>query len=321
MLSRRQMIAGALGFATGAARAAPGYPGKPIKVIMPYAPGSPNDVLARLIAPPLAARLGQPVVVEARPGGGTTIGAKAVLSAEPEGHTLLFSNTPTHVIAPLISKGITFDPIGEFVPIVAVGSTFLVLVVAADVPASSVQELVAYAKANPGKLNFGFGQGTFPHLVGELFKLETGTAIANIPYKGGTQAVTDMLGGHVHLNFGTLATLVPQVRAGKLKALAITGPSRAPELPEVPTMIESGLPTMTTVTYYGFIGPAGTPSEVVMRLNSEVNECLKSSELTTAMIKVGFTPKGGSAQEFAALFSEQQQKWGPIVKAVSFQME
>src|SRR5262249_6181351 len=143
--------------------------------------------------------------------------------AEPDGHTLLFSNTPTHVIAPLISKSITFDPINDFVPVVAIGSTFLVMVVATSVPANSVAEFVDYAKANPGKLNFGFGQGTFPHLAGELFKLETQADIASIPYKGGSQAITDMLGGRVHLNFGTIATLVPLVRAGKLKALAITG--------------------------------------------------------------------------------------------------
>jgi len=321
MISRRTLLAGLAGLGAGAATLARAYPIKPIKVVMPYTPGSPNDVLARLVAPPLAARLGQTVVIEPRPGGGTTIGAKAVLTAEPDGHTLLFSNTPTHVIAPLISKSISFDPLHDFTPIVAVGSTFLVMVVAPTVPANSVQEFVDYAKANPGKLNFGFGQGTFPHLAGELFKLETATDIANIPYKGGSQAVTDMLGGRVHLNFGTIATLAPQVRAGKLKALAITGTSRTPELPEVPTMIESGLPNMTTVTYYGFMAAAGTPADVVSRINSEVNESLKSPELTANMIKVGFGPKGGSPQDFAALLAEQMQKWAPVVKAVAFQME
>src|SRR5262245_49376673 len=199
MISRRSVLAGLAGLGGAAATmSAQAYPSKPIKLIMPYTPGSPNDVLARLVAPPLQARLGQTVVVEPRPGGGTTIGAKAVLSAENDGHTLLFSNTPTHVIAPLISKSVSFDPLHDFIPIVAVGSTFLVMVVAPTVPANSVQEFIAYAKANPGKLNFGFGQGTFPHLAGELFKLETATDIANIPYKGGSQAVTDMLGGRVH---------------------------------------------------------------------------------------------------------------------------
>jgi tripartite-type tricarboxylate transporter receptor subunit TctC len=309
------------GLGASAVCRAQSYPSKPIKVILPYTPGSPNDVLARLVVPALSARLGQPVVIDARPGGGTTIGAKAVITAEPDGYTLLFSNTPTHVIAPLISKSISFDPISDFAPIVAVGSTFLVMVVSPSVAANSVAEFVDYAKANPGKLNFGFGQGTFPHLAGELFKLETRTAIADIPYKGGAQAITDLLGGRVHLNFGTIATLAPLVRSGKLKALAITGTRRTPELPEVPTMIESGLPNMTTVTYYGFLAAAGTPADIIERLNAEVNDSLKSAELTASMVKLGFEPKGGSSQEFAALMVEQMQKWAPVVKAVAFQME
>ena len=297
------------------------YPSKPIKLILPYTPGSPNDVIARLAAPHLSARLGQPVIIDSRPGGGTTIGAKAVMTAEPDGYTLLFTNTPTHVIAPRISKSITFDPINDFVPIATVGSTFLVMVIAPTVPANSVPEFVSYAKANPGKLNFGFGQGTLPHLVGEMFKVETGTDIASIPYKGGAQAVTDILGGRVHLNFGTTATLVPLIRAGKLRPLAITGTTRSPDLPEVPTMSESGLPNMTTVTYYGFMAAAGTAAIVVNKLNSEVNESLKSPQLTASMAKLGFGPKAGSPQDFAALLAEQMQKWAPIVNTVGFQME
>jgi tripartite-type tricarboxylate transporter receptor subunit TctC len=321
MITRRLFLPAIVGLGALAAGRAQSYPSKPIKLIVPYTPGSPNDVLARLIAPALSARLGQSVVIEARPGGGTTIGAKAVLTAEPDGHTLLFTNTPTHVIAPLISKSITFDAINDFVPVAAIGSTFLVMVVAPDLPANSVPEFVSYAKANPGKLNFGFGQGTFPQLAGELFKLETGTDIASIPYKGGSQAITDILGGRVHLNFGTLATLVPLIRAGKLKALAITGTARTPDLPEVPTMLESDLPNMTTVTYYGLVAAAGTSADVVSRLNSEVNESLKLSELTASMVRLGFEPKGGSPQDFAALFAEQMRKWAPIVKAIGFQME
>jgi tripartite-type tricarboxylate transporter receptor subunit TctC len=297
------------------------YPSRPVKLVLPYTPGSPNDVLARLVGPHLSAQLGQPVVIDNRPGGGTTIGTKAVLSAEPDGYTLLFSNTPTHVIAPLISKSITFDPLKDFVPIATFGSTFLLMVTAPSIPANTVQEFAGYAKANPGKLNFGFGQGTLPHLVGELFKRETATEITSIPYKGGAQAVTDMLGGRIHLNFGTTATLVPLVRAGKLKALAVTGTTRAPELPEVPTMEESGLPNVTSVTYYGVMGARGTPATVVDKLNTEVNESLKSPELMAAMTKLGFGLKGGSPQDFAALIAEQSQRWGPIVAAVGFQME
>jgi tripartite-type tricarboxylate transporter receptor subunit TctC len=331
MISRRSVVAafatsflvpvlGAVLDLTGSSHAQT-YPSKPIKVVLPYTPGSPNDVLARLVAPPLAARLGQPVVIDNRPGGGTTIGAKAVMAAEPDGHTLLFTNTPTHAIAPLISKSAAFDPIHDFVPVATVGSTILVLVIGPTVPANTVAEFVSYAKANPGKLNFGFGRGTLPHLVGEMFKAETGADITSIPYKGGAQAVTDILGGQIHMNLGATVTLVPLIRAGQIKALAVTGPARHPDLPEVPTMIESGLPNVTTVTHYGFMGPAGMPDDIVKRLNGEVNEVLKSPELTASMAKLGFAPQGGSPQDFAALLAEQVRKWSPVVKTIGFTME
>jgi tripartite-type tricarboxylate transporter receptor subunit TctC len=315
------MAATSLGFGAVGVGHAQSFPSKPIKLILPYTPGSPNDVIARLAAPSLSARLGQPVIIDNRPGGGTTIGAKAVMTAEPDGTTLLFTNTPTHVIAPLISKSITFDPIGDFAPIATIASTFLLMVVAPSIPANSVQEFVSYAKANPGKLNFGYGQGTLPHLAGEMFKLATGTEIASIPYKGGGQAVTDMLGGRIDLIFGTMSTLVPLVRAGKLRALAITGTIRSPDLPEVPTMAESGLPNMTTVTYYGLMGAAGVPAAVVNRLNSEVNKSLKSPELLASMAKLGFAPKSGSPQDFAAVLVEQMRTYASIVKATGFQLE
>ncbi len=295
------------------------YPHTTIKVILPYTAGSPNDVIARIIGPVLSARLAQSIVIDNRTGGGTSIGLKAVVTADPDGYTLLFTNTPTHVIAHA-GKGFSYDPIKDFVPIASVGSSSLVMVVPSTISANSLMEFIGYAKANPGKLNFGFGQGTLPHLVGEAFKLETGTQIASIPYRGGAQAIADMLGGRIHVNFGAGATLVPLIREGKIKALAATGPTRNPELPDVPTMIESGLPRLTTVTYYGFFGPAGTPADVVGKINNEINESLKSSELRAVMFKAGFEPAGGSPQQFAALIAEQMQHWAPIVKATAFQM-
>jgi len=235
MITRRGLLTGTIASGVvlaGSANAQP-FPNKPIKVILPYTAGSPNDVIARVIGPVLSTRLGQSVVVENRPGGGTAIGLKAVMSAEADGHTLLFTNTPTHVIAQVVSKGFTYDPLKDFVPIVTVGSTSLVLVVPASLPANNLQEFIAYAKANPGKLNFGFGQGTLPHLVGEAFKLATATDIASIPYRGGAQAITDMLGGRIHMNLGAGATLVPLIREGRIKALAVTSPRRGAELPQV----------------------------------------------------------------------------------------
>ena len=325
MINRRGFVAstlvGAFGLGAGRYAAAQSYPHKLVRLILPYTAGSPNDVLARLVVPHLSARLKQIVLIDNRPGGGTTIGVKAVMTAEPDGYTLLYTNTPTHVIAQLISKSFTYDPIRDFVPVVSFGSSTLVLVVPSSLPVNSLQEFIDHAKANPGKLNFGFGQGTLPHLVGEAFKLASGTQITSIPYRGGAQAIADMLGGQIHMNFGATATLVPLIRDGRVKALAVTNPTRHRDLPEVPTMTENGLPQVTSVTYYGILGPAGTPAEVIERLNHEVNESLRDPELTAGMIKLGFEPKGGSPQDFAALIQDQLQSWAPMVKATGFQME
>lgn len=329
MISMRILLkaamAASLGAILGASTLGPAhaqsYPDKPIKLILPYTPGSPNDALARLIAPQLAPRLGQPLVIDNRPGGGTTIGAKVVMTAEPDGYTLLFTNAPTHAIAPLVVKGFTYEPVKDFAPVAAIGSTSLVMVIAPSVPAKSLREFIAYAKANPGKLNFGYGQGTLPHLVGEAFKLATGIDLASIPYKGGPQIVTDVLGGRIHMMLSAGTTLAPLVRDGKLRALAVSSGTRSAELPDVPTMAESGLPDLTTVTHYGILGPAGMPAAVVARLNSEANELLQSPEQRASLSKAGFEPSGGSPQDFASLISEQMQKWAPIVKAVGFQME
>jgi len=303
------------------AHARSSYPDHAIKVILPYTAASPIDVSARIIAPALASRLGQPVVVENRAGGGTTIGLKAVMTAGADGYTLLYTNSPTHVIAQLLAKGFTYDPVSDFVPIVMVGSTSLVLVVAVDLPVNTLKEFVAYAKANPGRLNFGFGQGTLPQLVGEAFKMATGTNIASIPYRGGAAAVTDMLGGRIHMGLSAVGTLLPLIREGKIKPLAVTSPARNGGLPDIPTMIESGLPGLTSVTYYGFLGPAGTPADVVATINGEVNASLKSAGLRAALLKAGFEPVGGSPQDFAAVITDQLQHWTPIVKASGFQMD
>jgi tripartite-type tricarboxylate transporter receptor subunit TctC len=296
------------------------FPDRPIKIIAPFTPGSPNDVVARLIAPPMSAQLGQSVVIDNRPGGGTSIGVKAAMSAEPDGYTLMISNSPTHFIAPLVNKSFTYDPLKDFIPVAAVASGGLMLVIATDVPANNMREFIAYAKANPGKLNFGFGQGTLPQLVGEMFKLAAGVNIANIPYKGGAQAIPDMLGGRLQMNIGTISTLAPLVRQGKLRALAMTSSTRNAELPDVPTMAESGLPEVASVTTYGLFAPAGVPAPVVQRLNVSVNESLKAEDLRAAIRRIGFDPHSGTPEDFSKLLTNEMKVWIPIVQKTGFQM-
>ena len=322
-MRRREFIGGLAGLFAGwslPARAQ-AYPNKLIKLILPFTAGSPNNVLARFIAPYLTARLKEPVIVENRPGGGTSIGTKVVIAAEPDGYTLMFSNTPTHVIAALGHAIASYDAVRDLAPVAIVGSSALVMIIAPDVPANSVEEFIAYAKTHPGQLNFGFGQGTLPHLAGELFKLVSGTDIVSVPYRGGAQAVSDMLGGRIHMNFGSGSTLFPLVREGKVRALAVTSTTRNPAQPELPTMIESGLPEMTVVTNYGILGPAGLPAEIITALNAAVNESLGSADARATMTKIGFAPVGGAATDFAAAIAGDLRKWAPIAKATGFQME
>jgi tripartite-type tricarboxylate transporter receptor subunit TctC len=297
------------------------YPNKLVKLILPFVPGSPNDVIARLLAPSLSSRLGQPVVIDNRPGGGTSIGAKAVMTAEPDGHTLLVSSSNAHVIAQMLNRNVTFDPIKDFAPVATVATTSWVLVIVSAVPAKSLAEFIAYAKANPGKMNIGFGQGTGPQLVGELFKKVTGTNIADIPYKGGAQVLTDMLGGQIQVNFNTIGSTLPLIREGKLRALAVTGATRSPDFPELPTMVEAGFPDLTLSSTVGILAPARTPASVINRLNREVNESLKSSELKANMLKAGYETKAGSPQNFAAFVADEMQRWLPIAKETGFTME
>ena len=305
----------------GSGRAQSSYPDRPIKIIVPYTAGSPNDTFARAITPVLGLRVKQPLIVDNRPGGGTLVGVKAVMASAPDGYTLLFTNTPTHVIAQFVVDGIAYDPIRDFAPVIAVGKTSLVLVTSARTPATTLQEFIAYARSNPGKLNFGFGQGTLPHLIGEAFKIATGIDIVSIPYRGGAQAITDMLGGRVDMNFGAGATLLPFIRENKIKALAVTSATRSAELPDVPTMIECGLPSLTTVTHYGLFGPARVPADVVAKLNGEMNEALEASEVRASMLSVGIEPTGGSPHDFAAVIAQQLQQWGPLAKATRFRMD
>ena len=296
------------------------YPSKLIKLVVPLTPGSPIDVLARLTEPLLASRLGQKIIVENRAGGGGTIASKAVATAAPDGYTLLFTGA-IHTLAPVLFKSLDYDPVKDFAPIATVGSGSWVLVVAPSVPAKSVRELVAYSKAHPGKLNWGYGINTGPHMLGEMFKMATGIQVANISYKGGAQVLPDMLGGRIHMNFAATATLLPLIRDGKLRALAVTSEARSPDLPDVPTMIESGLPRLPRGFWGGLLAPADTPADIVDRLNAVINASVTTPEMTANLAKLGFEPKTGSPQDFAALIVDEVEAWSAAAKSAGIKPE
>jgi tripartite-type tricarboxylate transporter receptor subunit TctC len=296
------------------------YPSKPIKLIVPYTPGSPNDVLARLITQDMTVRLGQSVIIENRPGAGTTIGSKAVAMADPDGYTLLLAAT-SFILSMSLYTNPGYDPIKNFAPVAFLVHSPQVLVIDARVPATSVAEFVAYAKANPGKLNFGFGLGTLPQILGESFKTLNGLDIVSIPYKGGAQAISDMLGGRIQMNFGTTSTLLPLVEQGKIRALAVTTATRAPNLPNVPTMIESGLPQLSVGFTGGILAPAGTPAAIIDKLNKTINDGLDSAALEASLAKLGFYPQPQTPQQYEAFLAEEAKVWPAIVKSAGIKPE
>jgi tripartite-type tricarboxylate transporter receptor subunit TctC len=293
------------------AASAQAYPTNPIKVILTVPAGSVIDVTARMVTNPLSERLGKPVIVENRPGGGGTIGVKEFARTAPDGHSLLFGGLDPVFAA----KVLGYDPVKGFIPIASVASHAWVLVVRPAIPARSVKELIDHAKANPGKLNWGFGQGTAPHMFGEMFKAATGIDVANIPYKSGTHAVPDMLGGRIDMNFGTVSNLLPLIREGKLRAIAITSEARSPDLPDVLTLAESGFPRLTRGNWAGFWAPAGTPADVVTRLNGEINAMVTNSTMKTAMQKLDFEPRVGSPRDFSTFILDEIDAWTPAAKA------
>jgi tripartite-type tricarboxylate transporter receptor subunit TctC len=247
-----------------------------------------------------------------------SIGTREVLRAAPDGYTLLFVGV-NHVFAPAMSKAIDYDAIKDFAPIASVATGAWILVVTPSVQARSVRELIDYAKANPGRLNWGFGQATGPHLFGEMFLAETGIDVAKISYRAGPQAIPDMMGGRIQINIGAIPALLPLIQEGKLRALAISSETRSPDLPDVPTMIESGLPRLTRGAWSGLLAPANTSSNIVNRLNSEINASLATPEFKASLTKLGFEPKVGSPQDFAIFLREEIDAWGTAVRAAGIE--
>ncbi len=314
MIDRRSLLALSAAVLALPARAA-AYPERLIKLIVPFSAGGPVDVMARLVGQYLSAKLGQPVVVENRPGVGGTLASKLVATAEPDGYTLLFASAGSLAISPSLYRNIGYDPIAGFAPVAMVANHPLAMVVHPSVPAASVKELVAYAKANPGKLNYGAPTGTPPHLMGELFRSLAGIDIVFVPYKGAAPALTDLLAGRTQMTILSTAVIVPPIVDHRLRALAVTSTTRWHELPDVPTMAEAGYAGFPQGSWTAVVAPARTPPDVVARLNATINDGLRTSELRDGLTRLGAEIKIDTPQQLGALLADESRKWAEVVKS------
>ena len=299
------------------------YPTRPITFVVPFPPGTNIDVVSRPLAERLASSLGQPAIIDYRPGGaGGSVGVRVAAKAAPDGYTLLISSPGALVVAPAIYRDLGYDPTKDLIPVAMLFSVPQMLAVNPTVPVSSLQELVAYAKANPGKISFASpGYGTQPHLLGEMLKREAGVNIVHVPYKGPAQAMTDLLAGQVQMYFETVALFLPHVRAGKAKALAVADETRSPHLPNVATTVESGFPELQATYWAGVLAPAGTPTSIVVKLNAAINDIVGSPGMQSNLDKISAKPRPGSPQEFAAFMAAQTRKWSEIVRAADIKVE
>ena len=291
------------------------FPDKPIKIMVGFPAGGPLDAHARLLAERLGQVLGQPVIIDYKAGAGGTVGAEFVARSPPDGYTLLMANTGTMVINPAVYTKLGYHTLKDFVPIARTAQQPLALVVNPAVPANTVQELVALAKRNPGKLNYGSaGNGGISHLVPEMFKTATGTFIVHIPYRGSAPAFTDLLGGQVQIMAESIPQASQYVKQGKLRALAVTGRERNAALPDVPTFAEAGIKGLEVVGFYGVLAPAGTPKDAVARLSEALRQTLETPEVRTRMVQQGADPAYLSADQFVAYLEAQMPIWAKAVK-------
>jgi tripartite-type tricarboxylate transporter receptor subunit TctC len=291
------------------------YPEKTIRLIVPYTPGGTADILARTIGQKMAESLGKQVIIDNRPGAGGNIGADLAAKAAADGYTILMGTVATHAINPNLYPKMPYDAAKDFAPIVLVATVPNLLVVNPSLSARNVKELIALAKAKPGELAFASaGNGTSQHLSGELFMKMTGTDMTHIPYKGSAPAVTDLVGGQVQLMFDNIPSSLPQVRAGKLRALAVTGPRRSPVLPDLPTLSEAGLPGFSITSWFALFAPAGTPAKILLRLNKEAGNAIASKELRQQWMAQGIEPAGGTPEQLAAFRRSEAPKWKKIIR-------
>jgi tripartite-type tricarboxylate transporter receptor subunit TctC len=323
-LPRRQFLhlaagAAALPAVSRAARAQT-YPTRPVRIIVGFAPGGATDLMARLIGQWLSERLGQPFVIENRPGANSNIGTEAVVNAASDGHTLLLAASPNAINASLYDK-LSFNFIRDVAPVAGIHREPNVMKVNPSVPVKTVAEFIAHAKANPGKINMASGgNGSPSHVSGELFKMMTGVNLVHVPYRGAGPALVDLLGGQVQVNFSTMSSSIEYVRAGKLRALAVTTPTRSPVLPDVPTVAEF-VPGYESSYWTGVGAPKNTPSEIVDKLNKEINAALADPKITARLTDLGSKPLAGSPADFGKLIAEETEKWGKVVRFAGIKAE
>jgi tripartite-type tricarboxylate transporter receptor subunit TctC len=290
------------------------YPDRPVKMVVPFAPGGATDIIARTVAQKLAERVGQPVVIENKPGAGTTVGNAEVAKAKADGYTLLFAPTP-FVISQVVYPSLPYDPKKDFVPVSLLATSPFILVVNGNVQARSVAELVAAAKASPGKMTFcSAGNGTVPHLSGELFKLRAGVDIVHVPYKGGGPAITDLVGGQVDMMFATPIEVAQHVQSGKLRVLGATSLTRLAAYPDVPTLSESGYPGFEVASFFGVLAPAGTPREIVAKLAGDLAWVMEQPDVRERFASQSAVANVQDPASFARFLDAEREKWAGIVK-------
>ncbi len=298
------------------------WPTRPIRFIVPFAPGGGGDVVGRIIGQRMSEQLGKPLVIDNRAGGGGTLGCELAAKAAPDGYTLLLGNVGPIAVGPALYPKLAYDPVRDFAPVTMIASFPNLLVANPGLPFKTVPELVAYAKSRPGTLNFASaGAGTSTHLAGELFKSVAGIDVVHVPYKGGAAAMTDIIAGQVAYYFGTMPSSMPLAKAGKLRALAVTSLTRSPAAPEVPTIAESGYPKFETAAWYGLMFPTGTPREIVARTNAATMSVLALPDIRERLVHEGSEPMGSTPAQFSAYIKAEIAKWSGVVKAANLKAD
>ena len=315
------LLLGVMLMLAGSAIAQQAYPSKPIRFITPYAPGGSTSIMARVIGQKLTEAWGQPVVVDNRPGGNTIIGTDALAKSAPDGYTIMLT-TNTHVINPNFSLNLPYDTIKDFTPVATLYISEFVLVLNSSVPANSLQELIALAKSKPGKLNYAStGSAGSSHLAAELFNVQAGVNIQHIPYKGAGPALTDLIGGQVEMHVNNPLVMIPHIKSGKIKGIAVTGATRLAALPDVPTFAEAGLSGLDVKFWYGVLAPAGTPKAIIDKLSNEIAKILAMPDIRERLISQGLEPFISTPEQFAALMKADMAKYANLVKAANIKFD